>query len=343
MSIENVELDPELEDEIEPVDDENLEVVVDESEEGDVDGALPEVAPAAAAETESEPPAAEAEAETGEEEPDAELAAMPEKVKKRFMREKRLRDTIIQERDQIRDAAIKVATLAKQREDEVVGLKKQNAALQKQFAETLDYAYERDISITASEIRRAKEDGNYDAELKLQGDLDKLRFQQNQLRQVRATLPEPNVAVQTPQPPSSNMPVPQTPPAAAAPAQKPPAPLAVKWINNNKAWFLNPKFKAHHNFVRTVDSEIVAEGYDPQSPEYYKELDRRVDEAFPALRKKAKPAASPVGAVGTAPASNSSSRTIKLGRSDLENMRRYGLDPTNKEHLREYARSKRAA
>jgi hypothetical protein len=68
-----------------------------------------------------------------------------------------------------------------------------------------------------------------------------------------------------------------------------------------------------------------------------------VDSAFPSLRKRTKPAGSPVGAVGAAPASNTSSRTIKLGKSDIANMRRYGLDPTNKEHLREYARSKRAA
>lgn len=338
MATENEVID--FDDDAEALADEDLEVVVDDSEEGDtgipVSEEDQEVTEEPVAEAAPEPEA------DAEEDQDAELAAMPDKVKKRFMREKRLRDTIIQEREQIRSAAIQVATLAKQREDEVTALKRQNASLQKQFAETLDYAYERDISITASEIRRAKEDGNYDTELKLQGDLDKLRFQQNQLRQVKATLPEPEAAAPAPQAPQRSD---QAPQQQAEPQQRgaPPAPLAVKWINNNKAWFLNPKFKAHHSFVRTIDSEIVAEGYDPQSPEYYKELDRRVDEAFPALRKKPKTVASPVGAVGTAPASNSSSRTIKLGRSDLENMRRYGLDPTNKEHLREYARSKRAA
>jgi hypothetical protein len=340
MSIENEELDTGLDVAL----DDDVEIVVDESYEEPVaeESAEPEAQAEESAEPEAEEaPAPEAEAQ-GEEDPDAELAAMPDKVKKRFMREKRLRDGIIQEREQIREVAIKVATLAKQREDEVGQLKRQNAALQKQFAETLDYAYERDISITATEIRRAKEDGNYDNELKLQGDLDKLRFQQNQLRQVRATLPEPDSASPTPQAQSVSAPAPQQ---QAAPQQQkaPPAPLAVKWINNNKSWFLDPKFKAHHNFVRTVDAEIVAEGYDPQSPEYYKELDRRVDSAFPSLRKRTKPAGSPVGAVGAAPASNTSSRTIKLGKSDIANMRRYGLDPTNKEHLREYARSKRAA
>lgn len=342
MSTENTELDTEFEDEIDAVDDSDLEVVVDEDDEGD-EGDTPAVAededapPADAPQDEAEDPDAPVD---DEEEQDAELAAMPDKVKKRFMREKRLRDTIIQERDQLRGVAIQVANLAKQRETEVGTLKQQNAALQKQFAETLDYAYERDISITAADIRRAKEDGNYDVELKLQGDLDKLRFQQNQLRQVKASLPAVDAVPRQQSP--------QQAPQAAPPQQQqaprpPPAPLAVKWINNNKAWFLSPKFKAHHNFVRTVDAEIVAEGYDPQSPEYYRELDRRVDGAFPTLRKKQKPPASPVGGVGSAPASNSSSRTIKLGKSDLANMRRYGLDPTNKDHLREYARSKRAA
>lgn len=341
MSTENTELDTEFEDEIDAVDDSDLEVVVDDSEEGEIDGE--EVVAEEAADPEPEPeaePDADEPVADGDDDQDAELAAMPDKVKKRFMREKRLRDTIIQERDQIRGVAIQVANLAKQRENEVGTLKQQNAALQKQFAETLDYAYERDISITAADIRRAKEDGNYDVELKLQGDLDKLRFQQNQLRQVRASLPAVAAAPQQ-QAPQQSAPQQQAPQQQAP--RPPPAPLAVKWINNNKAWFLNPKFKAHHNFVRTVDAEIVGEGYDPQSPEYYKELDRRVDGAFPTLRKKQKAPPSPVGAVGSAPASNSSSRTIKLGKSDLVNMRRYGLDPTNKDHLREYARSKRAA
>ncbi len=325
------------------LDDADIEVVIDEGAEGDEGEAgisaseeNQEVTEEPVAEVADEPPEPEAQSE---ESADAELAAMPDKVRKRFMREKRLRDGIIQEREQIREAAIKVATLAKQREEEVAALKRQNAAIQKQFAETLDYAYDRDISIAASAIRKAKEDGDYDKELQLQGDLDKLRFQQNQLRQVKANLPEPEVAAPAPQAQSGSAPAPQAPAAQKAP----PSPLAVKWINNNKAWFLDKKFQAHHNFVRTIDGQVRAEGYDPNTKEYYDELDRRVDAAFPTLRKKTKPAASPVGAVGSAPASNVSKRTITINKTDIANMRRYGLDPTNKEHLREYARSKRAA
>jgi hypothetical protein len=112
----------------------DIEIVVDESDEPEVE----ETPDAEEAQAEPEEAAPE-ETASAEEEPDTELAAMPEKIKKRFAREKRLRDTIIQEREQIKSAAIQVAQFAQQREDEVVSLKKKNAALERQFIETLDY------------------------------------------------------------------------------------------------------------------------------------------------------------------------------------------------------------
>lgn len=321
---------------------EDLEVVVDTSiQSDDAEASEAEGAEVEAAVEPTDDADAPEVAPAPADDEDAELEALPAKVKKRFQREKRLRDTIIQEREQIRGVAIQVAQLAKEREDEIVALKKHNATLQKQFADTLDYTYDRDIHIVAGDIRKAKEEGNYDTELKLQGELDKLRFQQNQLRQMKATLPEPDSVVATPQtaPKSASAPQAQVPQQQT---QSKPPPLAVKWIETNKGWFLNPKFKAHHNFVRTIDEAIVAEGYDPQSAEYYKELDRRIDQAFPALRKKPQAVTSPVGAVGSRPAVNRSKRTIVLTREDLANMARYKLDPNNEVHRREYALSKRA-
>jgi hypothetical protein len=114
-------------------------------------------------------------------------------------------------------------------------------------------------------------------------------------------------------------------------------------LEKNQAWFANKKYAAHRAFVLQEDANLVEEGYDKHAPEYYKELDRRVDRAFPTLRKKATKSHSPVAPAASSPSRNTSSKTITLKKADLQNMRTFGLDPNNKEHLREYARSKRAA
>lgn len=317
-----------------PLDD-DVEIVIDEEAPDEEDAG--EEAPAEASAEEA--PAEEAAAEEGGEgeEHDAEMESLPVKFRKRFEREKRLRDEIIAERDQIRTAAVQVVQRAKSIEAEAQTLRTQNLALQKQFAETLDYAYGQDITLKSSELRRARENGEHDTEMKLQGELDALRFQQNQVKQAKATIPATPQQRQ-PQPQAQQAPQPQQQ------QRPPPSPLAVKWLEGNKTWFNSPKFTGHRAFALAEDSRLVTEGYDKNSSEYYTELDRRINEAFPTLRKK--PAggksSSPVAPVGGSGTGSHSKKTIRLTRSDLQSMQRFGLDPQNKEHLREFARNKAA-
>jgi hypothetical protein len=336
MALENEDLDmnEEVLDQDEPLGD-DVEIIVDEDDEGE-GGEEAEAGEEAAVEAAPEPEEEAAPADDDEDAGDAELTAMPDKIKKRFMREKRLRDEIINEREQIKDVALRVAQVAQQRETEVLQLKKAQAALQKQHADTLEFAYEQAIQIKSGELRKARDDGSYDDELKAQGELDKLRFQQNQIRESKRNLVDPE-SIQIPQPQAFQQP--------QQPARKPdaPEPLAVKWIDTNKVWFNNKSYAGHRAFVLAEDAKLVEEGYDKKSPAYYKELDRRIDQAFPTLRKRAAPKGAPVAGVSNTPAARTSSRTIKLNKADLRNMRMFGLDPSNKEHLREFARSKRTA
>lgn len=310
--------------------DEDIEVVIDDSTEEE------------AAPVEDEGETLEAEAtETGDteapaegEEEDAELAGMPDKIKKRFQREKRLRDTIIGEREQIRGIALQAAQVLQRRDAELAEERRRLATIQKQYADTMEFSYEQAIVIAQNELRKAKDEGNYDAELQIQGKLDQLRFQQNQIRETKRHIPNPE-----------SIPVPQATPAPQQMPQqapRPAPPLAVKWINTNRSWFDSPKFASHRAFVLTEDKRLAAEGYDQQSPEYYRELDRRIDAAFPTLRKRTVKNGSPVAPASSRPANNTSKQVVRLSKSDLATMARFGLDPRNKEHLREFARSKRA-
>ena len=335
MALEN-ENDDVLENEEDLASDEplgdDIEVEVDDSDEGDAE--IP--ATEEDQDVSEEEPDSEPEEAAGDEE-DTELQAMPDKIKKRFMREKRLRDEIINEREQIKDVALRVAQVAQQRESEVAQLRKANAQMQRQQADTLEFAYEQAIQIKASELKKARDDGEYDGELKAQGELDKLRFQQNQIRESKRTLPDPD-KIEVPAPQAFQQP--QQP----ARRPEPPEPQAVQWIERNKKWFNNKEFAGHRAFVLAEDQKLVDEGYNKKKPSYYKELDRRVDQAFPTLRKRTAPRnGSPVAGVSSSPASRTSSKTIKLNKADLRNMRMFGLDPANKEHLREFARSKRTS
>lgn len=344
--LEDAALDDEALGSIEAVADEDIEVVLDDG--------MPEVE----AETEAEAAPAEAE-DSGEPAtepyagvPDEELedgdATYPEPIKKRIKREIRKRKAVEQETQQVRQAALQVAQLAKQKDEEITQVRKQFVQLQRAHAETLDYSYQQAIQIKQTELRRAREDGNYDTEQTIQGEIDSLRYTHNQIKDSLRVLPTVDAVQSAPAPQSR--PQPQTQPGAPAQMQAaPPAPQAVKWVERNKTWFGSPKFAGHRAFVLAEDARLAAEGYDKHSDEYYKELDRRIDEAFPTLRKRPgrdapntlPPVAGATTGRSAAPANGR--RSIRLTSTDLDNMRRFGLDPANKEHLREYAKNKQAA
>jgi len=343
-------------------DDADIEVEVDDTPEPDEVPDVEDEAAEAAEVTETVEAAANEDpadqAPLADEELEEADRAYPEPIKRRIKREIRIRKAAEANFEQAKGVAQQIAAIAQQREDdgkakdvEIAQFKRSNATIQKQYADALDFAYDQSIQIKAGGLRKARDEGDYDAELKLQGELDGLRFQQNQVKEAKRKLPDPNTIA---------IPKAQVAPAAPAQAQaqadpanvrvalaqgKPPSPLAVKWLDGNKLWFNSPKFSSHRAFVLAEDSKLVREGYDPGGAEYYKELDKRVDGAFPTLRKKpAAPVGSPVApaASGGAPPRSSSKHVIRLGRSDIANMQRFGLDPSNKAHLRQYALSKGA-
>jgi hypothetical protein len=323
------------------VTDDELEIRIEDEDEPPVE------------ETPAEEPPVEAEAEAEEpatdDIPDSELgddAKMYSKsAKSRVKREIRIRKQVEADFEQMREAAIQVAQVAQQRETELETTKAELINLKRQHVGVLEVTFGDRIALKSAELRTARDNGDYEAETKLQGDIDQLRFQQNKVRDMKQGLGDPSAA--KPLPPTPPQPPQQVaqPPAPQQAAQ-PPAPLAVKWIDKNKAWFNNPQFAGHKSFVIGVDQQLSREGYDKYTPEYYAELDRRVDETFPTLRKKAAPASgSPVAptsrAGGGAPA-KPTKRSVTLTQADFATMRQFNLDPENVEHRKAFAMSKGA-
>lgn len=262
--------------------------------------------------------------------------AYPEPIKKRIKREIRIRKKVQEEYEQVRSAAVQAVQYAQAKDTELTASKEQVRSLQKQHADVLDLAFDKDIQLKRIALKSAREEGKSDDEMAILGDLNTLQFQQNQIREVKRTLSiAPPAQVQTPV---------QTPAQQEQPRAQP-APLAVAWLQKNDTWFNNPEYVGHKHFVLGVDAQLVKEGYDKNSPQYYSELDKRVDKAFPSLRKPSVSAVStpPVAPVGAGGARVTPKGTIRLGKDDLRNMRKFGLDPANKQHLKEYAMSKRTS
>lgn len=268
--------------------------------------------------------------------------AYPEPVQKRIKREIRIRKRVEGEFEQLRDAAVKVAELAQTREAESKQLQEQLVSLRRQHAEVLEHMFDGKIQLQMAELRRAREEGNFDNEAKIQSEIDQLRFNLNKVKDAKASLGQPTQPAQLAQPPQNAQPA-----QPAQPQRKAPPPGAIKWVEDNKAWYLNPKFSGHRAFVKGVEAELTREGYSDTSRDYYVELDRRIDEAFPTLRAKTPiapsggPAPVPKGGTGRPPAGGK--RQVVLTKADLQQMRTYGLDPSNKEHLREFIRNREAA
>lgn len=74
-------------------------------------------------------------------------------------------------------------------------------------------------------------------------------------------------------------PTPTTTPADQPPQSGKPNPLGVRFATEHKDWF--GKDVAMTATARAFDLTMAQEGWDPNEPEYYDELERRMKEAFP--------------------------------------------------------------
>lgn len=136
------------------------------------------------------------------------------------------------------------------------------------------------------------------------------------------------------------------PTKAAAPTQdtqtRPPTasttpnPLLNEWFNANKEWFnRDPVMTA---VARAVDQQVLAEGYTPDDPEFYEEIDKRLRAELPhKFQAKAQPAQQrPQPTIlnkATAPAATGK-RTVRITSQDRDMADRLGLT------IEEYARAK---
>lgn len=180
-------------------------------------------------------------------------------------------------------------------------------------------------------IRRAREEGDIDTETEAQERLMQLSLEQRQLQQWEDSRPEPQAA-----PVQQQAPVRQQAYQQPAPQQPAPSPRAEEWAAKNE-WFGQDRTMTYAAWG-IHQTLIEEEGIDPDSDEYYTELDNRLRSEFP---NKFRPAQSNnrqrsnVPAVAPASRSsgvNSARRTVKLSPSQVAIAKKLGVP------LEEYAK-----
>jgi hypothetical protein len=178
----------------------------------------------------------------------------------------------------------------------------------------------------SAEYKRAYEAGDSDALLKAQEALNKLSSDEQRYTTAKARVsrPAPQEA-QTQAQPAPQQQTQQTQPK--------PDPKAQQWAEKNK-WFGEDPILTSAAFG--VHALLVEqEGFDPNSDEYYNELDRRLKAEFPHKFKKTKSGAGAAVAPASSSASRSASkgrRTVRLSPSQIAIAKKLGVP------LEEYAK-----
>lgn len=147
-----------------------------------------------------------------------------------------------------------------------------------------------------------------------------------------------------------------------------------KFLEDNADWWADPEHEDAVTYAKKLDRKLTTElGMDPNSDRYWTVFNRNFDKKFPDLRKaggddddidldggddppdrgSARVVTPPTkGAGGGKPKPRQQQQerreggeapaasTVRLTAADKQTMRLFGLDPTNEEHLVEFARNK---
>jgi hypothetical protein len=176
-------------------------------------------------------------------------------------------------------------------------------------------------------IRKAREEGDMDTEMEAQERLAQIVMEQRQLQQA--------VAQQQAYAQEAEQPAPQQ---QAAPVRQPTRvdPKAEQWAEDNP-WFGKDTVMTHAAWG--IHRQLVQEErLDPQSDEYYDELNRKLRETFPQkFSQSAQNSRSARSAQAVAPANrssgvNSARRTVRLTPSQVAIAKKLGVP------LEEYAK-----
>jgi hypothetical protein len=282
---------------------EELEVIAEDEEGGEV-------------EEQKEELKAEDQAESKDD--DDELENYSESVQRRI----RKLTSKYREEERQRQAAIEYAEAVKKQNDE---LQDRLTKLDESYVGEFGTRLESQVIAAKEAYRKAHDEGDVDAMFEAQENISRLAMERSRYDQIKQRNEAAPARQQSPQE------VPAQAPQKAAPAR--PDPKAEAWAEKNN-WFGQDQTMTYAAFG--IHRQLIEdEGFDPTSDEYYTELDRRVRVEFPHKFQNSRRDAGPRVASAESTASKSSSkgrRTVKLTPSQISIAKRLNVP------LEEYAK-----
>lgn len=189
------------------------------------------------------------------------------------------------------------------------------------------------IGTKQAELKAAMEAGETDKVLQLQDELDDLKYERRSAKEKFDAAKEAREKRKTT--------------ASSIVLRK-----VEQWKRRHQRYDKDPKFASAAN---VIDVQLAAEGLDPESDEYYKELDARLAKHFPdeyrgqrqRTQRQHPSQHQPREVEGRRQPRRSGNFEIgkngqvKLSKFDVQTMRDFGLDPTDKNDVREYINQNR--
>ena len=203
------------------------------------------------------------------------------------------------------------------------------------------YAKSLDSSLQA--LRRdfdaAFDSGDREKIFEVQQKMASIVAEKQQIERDRRSIP----TKPTPQSGSDTQRQPVATPPKPAPA-KAPSPGAMEWYERNKTWFnKDPVMTAG---ARVIDQQMVADGYAPDDPDYFEELDKRLKSEFPTklggkTTQARQPASNPTIQNRGTPAATPGKIRVTITQADRDMANHLGISV--EDYAREKARAERAA
>ena len=204
------------------------------------------------------------ETENKDEEQKKELEDYSEGVKRRIAKlTKKMREA------ERREAAALEYAKKVQTEQEV--LKSKYSRLDTGYVTEMENRIKSSMEAAASKLAKAREDGDLKAEIAAQTEISKLGYEEARLAEIKARPETKTQETEVKQPQVQNV------QAQERPIN--PDPKAQIWAQKN-AWFGQDEAMTYTAF--SLHKKLIEEeGYDPQSDEYYSEIDKRIKLDFP--------------------------------------------------------------
>jgi len=207
----------------------------------------------------------EKKAEETEDEKKKELEDYSEGVKRRIAKLTRK----MREAERREQAAL---DYAKKVQADQESLKSRFTKLDTGYVSEMENRIKSSMEAAAAKLAKAREDGDLKSEIAAQTEISRLGYEEAKLSEIKSKQTESKAQ-------ETEVKQPQYQPAQTQEQPINPDPKAQQWANKN-TWFGQDEAMTYTAF--SLHKKLVEEeGYDPQSDEYYSEIDKRIKLEFP--------------------------------------------------------------